>query len=368
MNIKTTVSKIPIVGSIARYGYYKCAPYITPLIGYEFQNRSIKERIEILEKRKIQEKNGYPNNIAFEPISKCILDCEFCIIRDLGTWKYRRNTRMEFDEFKKIIDDIAFFTTDIQFSGGEPLLNKDIFKMLKYSRERNIFTLLATNAQLVGYSNNLEHIMEDPPDKMLISYESIEKETYETIRRKGKFNILMENINNLIEEKKRRKQKRPIIILQMVLTKKNMHQLDMFWYSVKELGADYGSVKALGVWPEGNEEYQKKMAQEFIVPKSESPISRHDIDDNGNIICYRQLGECPAVKHCFMGSGGEVYPCWYIVTKMPSFGNAVDENFIQIWNSDNYTKYRHKMLNDWAHPLCQKCIGVGASSEQRKMK
>jgi len=360
MSIKSIIKNTPFVGQIAQITY-------GTLFSNHYEGRDLTQQVQLFNKMRVQEKFGYPRVIGFEPISRCILNCEFCMLKDLETWKYRRKTRMEFEEFKKIIDDIAFFTTDIQFSGGEPLLNKDIFRMFRYAREKNIYTVLATNAQLLGYRNNLEDIMENPPDKMLIAYESVDKETYEAIRRKGKHDVLVNNIQALIEEKKRRKQKYPIIILQMVLTKKNMHQVELFWKSVKALGADYGSVKALGVWPEGSPEYERKMAEEYLVPHSENPISRHEVDENGNVVWFREVGQCPAVRHCFIGSGGEVYPCWYIVIKMPTFGNAVDDNFVDIWNSEAYREYRDKMLNDWAHPLCHKCIGVGATGDRRKL-
>ena len=143
--------------------------------------------------------------------------------------------------------------------------------------------------------------------------------------------------------------------------------VDIFWRSVKEMGADYGSVKALGVWPEGSKEYDKKMVEEYIVPYSENPISRHDLDDNGNITFFRKPGECPSVHHVYIGSGGEVIPCWYILVKTEVMGNAIDENLSDVWNSEHYKKYREKMLNDWANPLCHRCIGVGATAKRQKI-
>jgi len=354
--IKSIIKRMPVIGSVA------ISANQVRLNAYE--GRNIYEKIDIAKKKFIQRKYGLPSIIAFEPISRCILDCEFCMIRDLQTWKYRRKTIMDFEEFRKIINDIAYFTTDIQFSGGEPLLNRDIFKMFSYCREKNIYTLLATNAQLLGNGNNLQDILANPPDNIVIAYESVDKETYETIRRRGKHDVLVNNIKMLIEEKKKSGQKYPIILLRMVLTKKNMHQVDLFWKSVKALGADYGAVKAVGVWPEGTPEYDRKMAEEYVVPKSEHPISRHEIDGNGNIVCFRKPGQCPAIKHAYIGSGGEVIPCWYILTQMPTFGNAIDDNFVDIWNSREYTEYRNKMLNDWAHPLCKKCPGVGLEQSQ----
>jgi len=94
------------------------------------------------------------------------------------------------------------------------------------------------------------------------------------------------------------------------------------------------------------------------VPFSEHPISRHEVGSDGNIVFFRKPGECPAVRHTYIGSGGEVIPCWYICVKTEIMGNAIDKDFFKIWRSKHYKEYRHKMLNDWANPLCHRCTGV----------
>lgn len=345
---------------------------VNPKFHRQYKGWSINNKITIIQRKYKQIKLDLPRNIAIEVISHCILDCEFCMLQSLKTWEYRRKSQMSFEEFKKIIDDIAWFTTDIQFSGGEPIMNKDLFKMLDYCREKTINTLLATNGILLSYKNNTNDLLEHPPNKIMLSYESPDKAVYELIRKKanskdGDFEMLFNNIKNIIDKKKESGKVLPVIMLQMVLTKKNVGQVKEFWKSVKDLGADYGSVKALGIWPEGDEDYDKKMIDEYIIPYSENPISRHEINEDGKPIFFRKPGQCPATKHCYIGSGGEVLPCWYILAKTEVLGNALDDNFVNIWNSDNYLEYRYKMLNDWANPLCHRCIGVGATSERRKI-
>jgi radical SAM protein with 4Fe4S-binding SPASM domain len=134
--------------------------------------------------------------------------------------------------------------------------------------------------------------------------------------------------------------------------------VDDFIEECRKLEADYYSIKPLGLWPEGDENYEKIMVRDYLIPRSEHPISRHDLDENGNIVYFRKPGMCQGVKHTYIASGGEVLPCWYIVIKAPIMGNAVDEKFVDIWKSEKFVKYRDKMLNDWANPLCKKCIGV----------
>lgn len=109
------------------------------------------------------------------------------------------------------------------------------------------------------------------------------------------------------------------------------------------------------------------MKRDYTIPCSQHRISRHDIDAQGNVTFFRKPGECPGVHHSYIGSGGEVIPCWYILAKTPVMGNALDVPFLDIWNSPEYQDYRVKMVNEWANPLCHRCIGIGPKGMVRKL-
>lgn len=333
---------------------------ISELIRKSFASfRFPKRSLSTSEKKAIQKKYQLPGAITFEVISTCILDCEFCILKDLKSWKYRRKTIMTLDEYKRIIDDIAWFAESIDFSGGEPLLHKDIFSMCSYAREKNIYTMISSNNQLLSRHDNLKKILLDPPDEIVIAYDALEKDVYEGIRRKGNFETLNRNLRDLIRLKKEKNAKAPLVTIQMVLTRKNRHMKDDFWKTAKDLGVDRAMIKPLGLWPEAGPEYDRKMVEEYIVPRNEEYISRHDIE-GGEPVFIRWPGQCPCAGLGFIGSGGEVIPCYYIIAKTRVMGNALEKGFFQIWNSKRYRDYRKKMLNSWANPLCKRCIGLSS--------
>ena len=58
----------------------------------------------------------------------CNTDCPFCCMYS-GT---KKNTYMEFDTFKTIIDNCKD-TFELQLEGGEPILHKDIFLFIEYA-------------------------------------------------------------------------------------------------------------------------------------------------------------------------------------------------------------------------------------------
>lgn len=319
--------------------------------------RKYKNKMELIKKVIKQEIEGLPRSICIEISSVCPLDCPFCIIKELKTYKKRRKSHMNYKEYKSIINQISSFCTYIELSGGEPLTNKDIFKMLKYSNKKQIPVLMATNCILLD-EKACKKLLDNPPFELLVSFESPDKDTYEMIRKNAKYDVFMENIKRLIKEKKKRKQYYPRITLQMVLTKKNEYQQKYYKHVVKELGADYARIKPIGVWAEGSEEYHKNMEKEYVIDKKDNPISRNNLVDGKILYRTRKPGECTTYRMCMIGSGGEIIPCYYVIAQDYSPGNVHDEEFLKIWEKPVYKAFRYQMFNGNAYgKLCDRCLG-----------
>lgn len=79
-----------------------------------------------------------------EITSKCNLRCLHCY-NESGILK----NEISFELFKRLIDEFDE-KPDITFSGGEPLLHPDIWKMLEYAQDKiNNDSVLITNATLI---------------------------------------------------------------------------------------------------------------------------------------------------------------------------------------------------------------------------
>ena len=77
----------------------------------------------------------------------CNLACKGCYIE--SSPKNDRLTYLSFNEFKSFVNESIqneMGTEKIGFTGGEPFMNKDIFKMIKYSLDNGFKTLVLTNA------------------------------------------------------------------------------------------------------------------------------------------------------------------------------------------------------------------------------
>ena len=81
-----------------------------------------------------------PLSLLIDPSNICNFQCKFCPTGDKELLKSvnRPKGMMEYDLFCKIVDDIAGFNKKIRkidiYKDGEPFLNKDVCRMIKYGR------------------------------------------------------------------------------------------------------------------------------------------------------------------------------------------------------------------------------------------
>ncbi|MBU1178079.1 radical SAM protein [Patescibacteria group bacterium] len=81
--------------------------------------------------------------IVFDVTTQCNLDCAFCFGPESGEDEPTNQ------EAKEIIKQVAASGADkIVFTGGEPLLRKDIFELVEYASQQGLYTILHTNGLL----------------------------------------------------------------------------------------------------------------------------------------------------------------------------------------------------------------------------
>src|SRR3990167_5407172 len=80
---------------------------------------------------------SYPISLRIDPCNYCNLHCVLCPV---GTSAQgRKQLKMDFITFKNIMDECGPYIWEVDlFNWGEPLLNKDIFKMIEYARKMKI--------------------------------------------------------------------------------------------------------------------------------------------------------------------------------------------------------------------------------------
>jgi radical SAM protein with 4Fe4S-binding SPASM domain len=289
---------------------------------------------------------GMPPAVSVEPVNLCNLKCPEC---PTGTGQLSRKTgRMSFEKFKKIADEVHRETFYFQlFFQGEPFLNKDIFKMTAYAREKKIYTSISTNAQLLDEAA-VDKILESPPDKLIFSIDGIDEESYSAYRTGGSFKKADYAFRLLAEKRKEQKLKLPIIEFQIIIMKHNEFMLKDSYRYAKDCGADRVVFKTMQI-------NSNEGSLNFL---PENPLySRYKVI-NGSLVPKNKLhNRCKALyKSAVITWDGRVVPCCFDKDADYTMGILNGRSFKEIWYSEAYSKFRRQILTDRKSlPMCINC-------------
>lgn len=317
------------------------------------RDKSPEERLALKVRAVIQREFGLPRKVNLEAIASCPLRCGFCTVSNLKP--HRRKPRMTLDDFKSIWSSMSAFTTEVEFTGGEPLLNKAVFDMIEVARSSGTHTTLTTNAFLLN-EERVDEVLRCRPDRILIAFDGVSEEEYLESRIRSDFGKVAENVGLMVERKRQAGGIHPEISLQMVVSRKNIESVDEFWKLAEKIGVDSAATKPVLVWPDAGEAFNQKMIDEYLMPEHE--YSYHTVDENGRLAKTRKPGICPNVQNVHIGTGGEVIPCWYLLKNDFIAGYVGDEHFLDIWNSERYRAHRREMVEGQVSPGCEHCIGI----------
>lgn len=157
-----------------------------------------------------------PVEVMIEVEPRCNFNCQFCFNKSSFARKGRNIKRLDVGYIKKIIDNISKSGIKIvRFTGGEPMLRKDIFQLFKYAKQKKLEVRLNTNGSLI--TKNIAKKMRGLVDNVLIPIHSENNKKEEEIT--GYPNALNKKIKAI---KLLKKEKIPIVRIGTIATKENI--------------------------------------------------------------------------------------------------------------------------------------------------
>jgi len=292
---------------------------------------------------------GFSGRIIIEPSNICNLKCPLC---PTSTLKRNRGF-LSLENFKKIIDDIPNLKS-INFGwAGEPLLNKEIFKMVKYASSKGIKTGVSTNTVLLN--EYVDEALKSGLDTLIVCLDGASKETHEKYRIGSNFESIKKNIKEFCQEKKKRKLKKPRVVLQSLLTKHNEHEVQDIIKLAKSLGVNSLDFKTLSLGSSVSLAEKIKRAKEFL---PSSKFSRYNLKE-GTPALKSKPKLCSWLRQSVVLWNGDVTTCCYDFEGSLKTGNVFrDGGFKKVWKSEKYKKYRKKIIRKEFN-LCKNCSRTG---------
>jgi radical SAM protein with 4Fe4S-binding SPASM domain len=306
----------------------------------------IKPRIELENRTKLEEviPLEVPFHVFVDPADICNFQCKFCPTGDKALMKKinRNFGLMDFDLYKKIIDDLCEFEKPIKvlrlYKDGEPLLNHRFADMVKYAKERRCALQVdtTTNGSLLNPKMNLE-LIEAGLDKIHISLEGLSEESYkEFAGYKMEFDKFVENIHHFYEHRKN-----CMVCIKIVGDNLSEKEKNRFFSVFGDIADRIFIEHIAPCWP--------KFDMRDVVPHSDVGIYGQKI---------KEVEVCPYIFYSLsINSDGKVSLCFLDWSRELIVGDIKTEKFKDIWNGETLFNYRkmHLLKKRKEHSICGVC-------------
>ncbi|MEM6751295.1 MAG: radical SAM protein [Planctomycetota bacterium] len=378
------------VDFVARGSYYvwRNRKYLTPI---KVANIGL-VNLELALKR--ERVFGLPYDVKIEPTNICNTRCQLCPT-GIGL-KGRRKGRMDFETFRKLIDAWKWrlFKVDLSM-WGDPLVAPDIYKMIRYTHDRGIWTYISSNLHAFKIERRKQKdgtledkddatkIIESGLDMMTCSLHGASQDTFQIYQPGKDFGSTLDKVRHLVETKKRLKSLTPVIQLNFVVTKHNEHEIDRFRALAEELDCrpvfSTASVNmrfqdrdkklvSLGLSPE----LKAKKVRDHLdawLPQDDNYVlpQYQEIRKTGEVRGERYNGDKPIAcdwpwRQTVVNWDGQVVTCCGSFEPEFDMGSAFETSFRKVWNNEKYRlarrSFKKKLTEDQKQDNpCAECPG-----------
>src|SRR3982074_1104736 len=134
---------------------------------------------------------------------------------------------MSWDLFTSIVDQIPDLQRAVLHGVGEPMLVKNLPKMVRYLKARGTYVLFNTNGTVLNEKNG-RALIDAGLDELRVSLDAANAKSYRTIRGKDYFGRILKNVRAFRDLQEREGQDRPRVSAWLTGLKETIAELPAF--------------------------------------------------------------------------------------------------------------------------------------------
>lgn len=338
----------------------------------------------------------WPEFLTFILTYRCNLRCKHCFLYEaerkkdtLAPFTFRREEEMSLEQWKRLVDEVAFFRPHIQLVGGEPFLRKDAVELIRHVKRRGL--TCAANSNGYFTPDLAEELVEAGLDWLTLSLDG-PRDAHTAMRVNPRsFDRVLETVAAVRAARQKLGRTTPILSFNTVITNLTYTRLREMVQIAEEVGVDQLEFQGLMFTnPEIEREQQRVMQRLFDVPATSAEGFENDcgigIDvdrlveeleavrkapRNGLALRFHPAGllkdprgyhdlDYPFTRRCTAPwremqilPNGDVSACW----GLPELrvGNVAREGFTTVWNGEKMRDFRRKLRQKGLFPACVRC-------------
>jgi sulfatase maturation enzyme AslB (radical SAM superfamily) len=187
----------------------------------------------------------FPDRLYVESTNHCNLRCVMCPT-GLGVIR-RPKGYMDMGLYRRIVDEVAPTAPAIVLhSWGEPMMHPDLFDMIRYARQRDVWVETSTNITLLT-EDRAKRVLASGLSQLYLAMDGVTKDTYERVRVGGNFDKVTRNVERLLDLK-RQSGSDLRIVMQIIAMNETREEVAEFVRRWKRPEVDQVNVKHLDTW------------------------------------------------------------------------------------------------------------------------
>ena len=325
---------------------------------------------------------GLPRSIYIEPTSRCNELCQQCPRTLLSR---EEDTDLSFEHFRYIVDQFPVLDRVVLHGLGEPLLNKELPRMVRYLKDRGTYVLFNSNGILLNAKRG-QALIDAGLDEYRLSMDGATRETYAHVRGVDAFDKIWRNVGAFIAMQQVQNATKPAVSLWFTAMRENLHELPRLIDLASEHGVREVYMQRLVYFEEGLASSKQSLfrcatSEELaLVHHCESICKERGISfkASGSTTPLASIVRADIYKErdhpwsgcqrpytlTYITASGNVLSCCFAPFGHKSareyheervLGNIFQEPIESIWHGERYAAFRRAFESDTPAKHCSQC-------------
>jgi MoaA/NifB/PqqE/SkfB family radical SAM enzyme len=187
---------------------------------------------EAVDEARSAEAEAAPVCVYLEVTNRCNLLCETC---PRTFEELKPPADMSWELFTRIVDQVPGLARAVLHGVGEPMLVRELPRMIRYLKDRGAYVLFNTNGMLLR-PTSFPWLVDGGLDELRVSLDAAEPVAYRQVRGKDFFHRIVRDVGRLTTYLDERGAERPRISLWLTGLKETVGQLPDFVRLAAEMG------------------------------------------------------------------------------------------------------------------------------------
>ncbi len=317
-----------------------------------------------------------PVCLYLEVTNRCNLLCETCprTFEDLEP-----PADMSWALFTRIVDQVPDVARVVLHGVGEPMLVRNLPRMIRYLKDRGTYVLFNTNGTLLN-PKKFQELIDTGLDELRVSLDAADRASYAAIRGKDFFGRIVRDVGKFTAYQQAMGVTHPRVSLWLTGLKETVGQLPAFVRLAASMGVRDVHLQRLVFDSNGfgkaqsssslfeqtdNTEQAAIEAARFIGAELGVTLDASGATEPG-LSLKRAAGDTPWAtcrrpwSLMYFTAHGRALPCCIAPFSARGYenytlGDATQDTLREIWNSPAYRGFRGSLLGDTPPAPCQNC-------------